>query len=160
MNSRAKKPDAEFQSRPILMVEDNVMDVDMAIQAFADNRIANPVVVCRDGAEALAFIAAHSTPQDWQLPAVVLLDLHLPKVDGIEVLRQARQHPIWKQVPFVILSMSRDNADISAAYALGVNSFIVKPASFTAFNDVVRQINAYWLLMNEPPFAQATRSYP
>lgn len=157
MNSQAAIPPPGSLPRPILIVEDNPMDLDFALQAFAENQVANPLEVCRDGEEALEFIEAHATPNDPQLPAVVLLDLHLPKIDGIEVLRQARQHPVWKQIPFVVLTISRESADISAAYALGVNSYIVKPVDFVAFTAVVKHINAYWLLINEPPFTAVGR---
>lgn len=143
--------------RPILLVEDNPMDIDFSLQAFEENKIANPVVICRDGEEALEFIHAHTTPDDLRLPIVVLLDLKLPKVDGIEVLRHARQHPIWKQIPFIALTSSRENSDISEAYALGINSYIVKPVNFAAFAAVVKHIKAYWLLINEPPFAEPDR---
>lgn len=143
--------------RPILLVEDNPMDIDFSLQAFEENKIANPVVICRDGEEALEFIHAHTTPDDLRLPIVVLLDLKLPKVDGIEVLRHARQHPIWKQIPFIALTSSRENSDISEAYALGINSYIVKPVNFAAFADVVKHFKAYWLLINEPPFAEPDR---
>ena len=115
------------------------------------------MLICRDGQEALDFIAAHPTAEDRSLPLVVLLDLRLPKVDGIDVLRQARLHPIWKQIPFVMLTTSREDTDISGAYALGVNSYIVKPVNFAAFAEVVQHIKAYWLLINQPPFAQAAQ---
>ena len=86
---------------------------------------------------------------------MVLLDLRLPKVDGIEVLREARQHAVWKRIPFVVLTTSRENSDIARAYELGVNSYIVKPVDFVAFAEVVKQIKFYWLLTNEPPFPDA-----
>ena len=138
--------------RPILVVEDNDMDLDFCMQAFEEHAIANPVFACRDGEEAIEFINAHSAP-DITLPLLVLLDLRLPKVDGIEVLRHARQHPIWKQVPFIILTTSRENSDIDAAYQIGVNSYIVKPVDFVSFAKVVKNIKLYWILTNEPPFA-------
>jgi CheY-like chemotaxis protein len=138
--------------RPILLVEDNPMDVDFALQAMSEHNVANPIVVCRDGEEALRFMDMHQTPEDPDLPVVTLLDLRLPKVDGIEVLRQARQHPVWKQVPFVVVTTSRENTDISSAYQLGVNSYVVKPVSFNSFAEVVKNIKIYWLLTNEPPF--------
>jgi CheY-like chemotaxis protein len=140
------------RARPILVVEDNPMDLDFLLQAFEEHGVVNPVHVCRDGEEALQFIASHPTADDASLPLLVLLDLRLPKVDGIDVLRQARQHPIWKQIPFIVVTTSRENADISRAYELGVNSYIVKPVDFAAFADVVKQIKFYWLLTNEPPF--------
>ena len=138
--------------RPLLVVEDNDMDLDFCLQAFTEHSVANPVFACRDGEEAIQFIDAHATATDPQLPLLVLLDLRLPKVDGIEVLRHARQHPEWKQVPFIILTTSRENTDISSAYQLGVNSYIVKPVNFTAFAEVVKRIKVYWILTNEPPF--------
>ena len=139
--------------RPILVVEDNDMDLDFCMQAFDEHAIANPVIVCRDGDEAIQFIDAHPASDDPHLPLLVLLDLRLPKVDGLEVLRHARQHPIWKQVPFIILTTSRENSDIGTAYQIGVNSYIVKPVDFVSFAKVVKRIKLYWILTNEPPFA-------
>jgi CheY-like chemotaxis protein len=138
--------------RPILLVEDNPMDVDLTLQAFNEHGVANPVVVCRDGEEALHYIAAHPSVDDERLPILVLLDLRLPKVDGIDVLRRAREHDVWKRIPVVVLTTSRENTDIQAAYDLGVNSYIIKPVDFTAFASVVQTIKIYWLLTNEPPF--------
>ena len=136
------------RARSILVVEDNPMDLDFMLQAFEEHGVLNPVLVCRDGEEALQFLAAHTLPDDPSLPLLVLLDLRLPKVDGIDVLRQARQLPVWKQIPFVVVTTSRENVDISRAYELGVNSYIVKPVDFPAFAEVVRQIKFYWLLTN------------
>ena len=138
--------------RPILLVEDQPMDVDLTCQAFREHSIANPIAVCRDGEEALQYIEAHPSAADAQLPILVLLDLRLPKVDGIEVLRQLRSHAVWRQVPVVVLTTSRENRDVEAAYQLGVNSYIVKPVDFQAFADVVKTIKVYWLLTNEYPF--------
>lgn len=139
--------------RPILVVEDNDMDLDFCLQAFEEHAITNPVVACRDGEEAIDFINAHSDPADAHFPLMVLLDLRLPKVHGIDVLRHARTLPVWKQVPFVVLTTSSENTDISAAYEHGVNSYIVKPVDFEAFVEVVRHIKVYWILTNIPPFA-------
>ena len=141
-----------LRARPILVVEDNPMDLDFMLQAFDENCVLNPVIVCRDGEEAIEFIERHASQDDADLPLLVLLDLRLPKVDGIDVLRRARQHPVWRQVPFVVVTTSRENSDISRAYELGVNSYVVKPVAFTAFAEVVKQIKFYWLLTNEPPF--------
>ena len=140
--------------RPILLVEDNPMDLDLTLQAFKEHSVANPILACRDGEEALQYIEKHQLPTDSQLPLLVLLDLRLPKIDGIEVLRQARKDPVWKQVPIIVLTTSRENKDIEAAYKLGVNSYIVKPVDFLAFAEVVKTIQVYWLLTNEPPFRQ------
>ena len=146
--------------RPLLVVEDNDMDLDFCLQAFAEHSIANPVVICRDGDEALQFIDAHPTPDDPQVPLLVLLDLRLPKVDGIDVLRYARQHPVWKQVPFIVVTTSRENSDITRAYELGVNSYIVKPVDFTSFAEVIKNIKVFWILTNEPPFPEPARRQP
>ena len=140
--------------RPILLVEDNPMDVDLTFEAFKEHSVANPILVCRDGEEALRYMQAHDSATDSHVPILVLLDLRLPKVDGIEVLRQGRSHPVWKQVPFVVLTTSRENRDIEAAYQLGVNSYIVKPVDFAAFVELVKTINVYWLLTNETPFPE------
>ena len=141
-----------MRARAILVVEDNPMDLDFMLQAFDEHCVLNTVHVCRDGEEALQFMRSHSTPDDLSLPLLVLLDLRLPKVDGIEVLRQARQLPVWRKIPFVVVTTSREDTDISRAYEMGVNSYIVKPVDFTAFTEVVKQIRFYWLLTNEPPF--------
>jgi CheY-like chemotaxis protein len=138
--------------RPILLVEDNPMDVDLTLQAFTEHGVANPIVVCRDGEEALGFMETHATSADSQLPILVLLDLRLPKVDGIEVLEWARRHPVWQQIPIIVLTTSRENSDIERAYSLGVNSYILKPVDFPAFAEVVNRIHIYWLLTNLPPF--------
>jgi CheY-like chemotaxis protein len=140
--------------RPILMVEDNDMDLDLCMQAFREHAIANPLVSCRDGEEAIQYIDTHGDPADLQLPVIVLLDLRLPKIDGIDVLRHAREHPIWRQVPFIVLTTSREDSDIGAAYRLGVNSYIVKPVDFVAFSDVAKRIEMYWVLTNVPPFKE------
>ena len=140
--------------RPILLVEDNPMDLDLTLQAFREHSIANPIVSCRDGEEALRYMEDHPEANDWHVPILVLLDLRLPKVDGIEVLRQARNHPVWRQVPIVVLTTSRENKDIETAYQIGINSYIVKPVDFSAFAEMVRTIKVYWLLTNEPPFPQ------
>jgi CheY-like chemotaxis protein len=131
------------------------MDVDLTLQALKEHSVANPIVACRDGDEAIQYMDAHRVPEDGQMPVLVLLDLRLPKIDGIEVLRQARSRPVWKQVPFVVMTTSRENSDIDAAYGIGVNSYIVKPVDFATFTEVVKTIKMYWLLTNEPPFGDA-----
>jgi CheY-like chemotaxis protein len=143
----------EPAARPILLIEDNPMDIDLTFQAFSEHSVANPIIVCRDGEEALRYMDAHDSASDQGLPILVLLDLRLPKVDGIDLLKQARSHPVWRKVPMVVLTTSRENRDIQAAYQLGVNSYIVKPVEFMAFTEVVKTLKVYWLLMNESPFA-------
>ncbi|MEY3288719.1 MAG: hypothetical protein RLZZ419_961 [Pseudomonadota bacterium] len=157
MNIKSQTGFVDVLIRPILLVEDNPMDIDFALQAFTKNKINNPVVICRDGEEALAFIQTHTTPDDLQLPALVLLDLHLPKVDGFEVLHECRQHDIWKQIPVVVLTISHDITDISRAYQLGANSYIVKPLNLADFTEMMLYINAYWLQINQPPFPECSR---
>jgi len=144
--------DMKTSIRPILLVEDNPMDVDLTMQALEEHGVANPVVSCMDGEIALQYIAEHHAPADPQIPILILLDLRMPKVDGLEVLSQARAHPVWKQVPVIVLTTSRQDDDIEAAYKLGANSYIVKPVDFGAFVEVVKTIKMYWLLTNEPPF--------
>ena len=128
------------------------MDLDLCLQAFREHAIANPLITCRDGDEAIQYIEAHGHPGDPQLPVIVLLDLRLPKIDGIDVLRHARNHSVWRQVPFIVLTTSRKDSDIGAAYRLGVNSYIVKPVDFVAFSDVAKRIEMYWVLTNVSPF--------
>lgn len=142
-------------ARPILLVEDNAMDVDLTRQAFLEHGVPNPLAVCRDGEEALNYIEAHAAPEDMELPLIVLLDLRLPKVNGLDVLRHAREHPVWKRVPIIVLTTSRQDSDIAGAYESGVNSYIVKPVDFTTFAEIARTIKAYWVLTNEPPFRDA-----
>ena len=146
--------------RPILLVEDNSMDVDLTLQAFEEHSIANPVVVCRDGEEALQYIDQHRLAADPHLPILVLLDLRLPRVDGLEVLRHARLDPVWKQVPIIVMTTSRENTDIETAYQHGANSYLVKPVDFPAFTEVVNTIKVYWLLTNVPPFGPSSRGDP
>jgi CheY-like chemotaxis protein len=153
-------PARQHALRPLLVVEDNPMDLDFCQQAFAEHSVANPIIVCRDGEEALRFIDAHPSADDPDLPLLVLLDLRLPKVDGIDVLRHARQDAVWKKIPFIVVTTSRENSDIDRAYELGVNSYIVKPVDFNSFAEVMKNIKVYWLLTNEPPFPEAVRRQP
>lgn len=135
--------------RPILLIEDNPMDVDLTLRAFQRRRITNPVEVLRDGQEALDWISrqeADSVP-----PLVILLDLKLPKVGGLEVLQQLKSHASLRHLPVVVLTSSAESSDVKSAYDLGVNSYIVKPISFEKFLDVATQIEVYWTLLNQPP---------
>jgi len=138
--------------RPILLIEDNEMDIDLTQQAFAEYAVANPIAICRDGEEAIAYIDQHASADDGRLPIVILLDLRLPRVDGLEVLRYARRQPVWQQLPIVVMTTSRENRDIETAYQSGANSYIIKPVDFEAFSEVVKSIKIYWLLTNQPPF--------
>jgi two-component system, response regulator len=138
----------------VLLVEDNPNDVQLALDAFQQHRLANRVEVARDGAEALEFLFctgryAHRRIQDG--PKVVLLDLKLPLVDGTEVLRQVKADPRTQPIPVVVLTSSREDRDVVDSYRLGVNSYIVKPVDFDQFAEAMRQLGLYWLLLNQPP---------
>jgi hypothetical protein len=125
------------------------MDVDLTQRAFRERKLANPIEVARDGEEALAYL------NGWEpsapLPVVILLDLRLPRIDGIEVLRQIKAHPQFRTIPVVVLTSSAEDRDIQAAYELGANSYIVKPVDFDKFLEVAGQIELYWMVLNIPP---------
>ena len=141
------------KSVEILLVEDNPNDEMLALHAFKRNNIANKVYVVRDGAEALEFIFCTGAYALRRIenPKLILLDLKLPLVDGIEVLRRIRSDPRTRMVPVVMLTSSSDDRDIIESYQLGVNSYIVKPMDFEQFSETTRQLGCYWLLMNKPP---------
>ncbi|PWB46603.1 MAG: two-component system response regulator [Candidatus Methylomirabilota bacterium] len=144
------------RSLAILMVEDNPMDVELTLRALRKHKVSNPMTVARDGEEALDYVhrrgrfAAHAP-----IPSLILLDIRLPKRDGIEVLREIKGHPVYRTVPVVMLTTSQEEADVRTSYELGANSYIVKPVDFDKFLEVVRQIDLYWLLTNLPPVAAA-----
>ena len=140
----------------ILLVEDNPSDAELALHALRKHKLANRIEVVRDGAEALDFIFARGSFSHRdinQTPRVVLLDLKLPKVDGLEVLRQVKGDPRTRKIPVVVLTSSREERDVMESYNLGVNSYILKPVDFQQFTEAVRTIGLYWLLLNEPPKA-------
>lgn len=132
---------------PILLVEDNPVDVDLTLRAFARRKLANPVLVARDGEEALDWVPRWVAGE--ALPAVILLDLNMPRVDGLTVLRELKAHPVVRHIPVVILTTSKEDHDIHAAYDLGANSYIVKPVDFDNFMEVAQQIELYWCVTNE-----------
>jgi two-component system response regulator len=138
----------------ILLVEDNPNDVELTLHALKEHRIANHIEVVRDGAEALDFIfcaGAYAHRRIENSPKLILLDLKLPKVDGLEVLRRVKSDPRTRKIPVVMLTSSREERDIVESYQLGVNSYITKPVDFDQFSDAVRQLGFYWLLLNQPP---------
>jgi len=142
------------KSIEILLVEDNPDDVELTLHAFQKHNLVNYVHVVRDGAEALDFLfctGAYKNRRIENSPSLVLLDLKLPKVDGLEVLRRMKADPRNRMIPVVMLTSSREDRDITESYRLGVNSYIVKPVNFEQFTEAVRQLGLYWLLMNEPP---------
>jgi CheY-like chemotaxis protein len=136
-------------TRSILLVEDNPMDIDLTRRAFAKRKLLNPFEVLRDGEEALTYIRRWEV--DAPLPVVILLDLKLPKVDGLEVLREMKAHPQFCTVPVVILTTSAEDSDIQTAYQLGANSYIIKPVDFEKFMEVAEQVELYWNVLNKPP---------
>lgn len=136
-------------TRPILLVEDNPVDLDLTLRAFARRRFTNPIQVARDGEEALAWLPRWEGGEP--LPLVILLDLKLPKAHGLEVLAQWKSNPVSCAIPVVVLSSSAEDGDISAAYRLGANSYIVKPVDFSKFLEVADQLELYWCVLNKPP---------
>ena len=139
--------------KPILLVEDNPNDLELTLLALERSQLANDVVVTRDGAEALDYLHARNlyaerVPGN---PAVVLLDLKLPNVDGLEVLAEIRATPTLKSLPVVMLTSSREETDLLRSYELGVNAYVVKPVEFRAFVDAIADLGVFWAVLNEPP---------
>lgn len=138
----------------ILLIEDNPDDEDLTLRALQQNRIKNAVVVARDGAEALDYLfgtGKYSTRDANILPHIVLLDLKLPKVDGLEVLKRLRADPRTKLLPVIILTSSNEEQDKLKGYTLGANSYVRKPVDFAQFIEAVKQLGLFWLLLNEKP---------
>ncbi len=143
--------------KTILLVEDNADDEELARVALEESRIANEVVIARDGADALECLGLEAGNGDRAmdpLPAVVLLDLKLPKLDGMEVLRRIRRDERTRLLPVVILTSSSEEEDIVDSYGLGANSYMRKPVDFDQFHDMVKQFGMYWLLLNEVPYGR------
>jgi two-component system, response regulator len=138
----------------ILIVEDNPNDAEMALRALKKNNLANNVLIVEDGEEALDFIFARGKFADRgknMSPKIILLDLKLPKIDGLEVLKEIKSHAKTKIIPVIMLTSSREEADVLKSYQLGVNSYIVKPVDFDKFVEAVRDLGLYWLLLNQQP---------
>ena len=148
----------ESGSVDILLVEDNPNDAELALHAFRKHKLTNNIHLVRDGAEALEFIfrtGPYADRDPEEQPRVILLDLKLPKVDGLEVLRRIKGDPSTRSIPVVMLTSSREERDIIEGYRLGVNSYIVKPVEFDQFTNAVRELGMYWLLLNKPPVDKA-----
>lgn len=144
----------------ILLVEDNPKDVELAVHALRRENLVNHVDVVRDGEEALDYLfcrGAYAHRNSVDAPRLVLLDLKLPKVDGLEVLREVKQHPATKAIPVVVLTASREEKDLVESYRLGVNSYIQKPVDFEQFQQTVKQLGLFWLVVNQPPPPRALR---
>lgn len=137
----------------ILLVDDSPRDTELALDALREHNLANEVVVLRDGAEALDYLYRRGPFSDRQPgnPAVVLLDLKMPKVDGMEVLRQVKADPSLRLIPVVVMTSSREECDVLETYQLGVNAYVVKPLDFRQFADAVAQVGAFWAVLNQPP---------
>ena len=137
----------------ILLAEDNPHDVELTLEALAEHNLANEVVVVHDGAEALEYLRAEGVyaGRSSGNPAVVLLDLKMPKVDGLEVLKSIKSDDLLKKIPVVMLTSSREESDLVRSYSLGVNSYVVKPVGFQDFIDAVRKVGVFWAILNEPP---------
>ncbi|HEX2726129.1 MAG TPA: response regulator [Beijerinckiaceae bacterium] len=139
--------------KPILLVEDSPKDLELTLAALAKCQLANQIVVTRDGAEALDYLFRRGDHQDRPAgnPAVVLLDLKLPKVDGLEVLEKLKRDPTTRNTPVVMLTSSREEQDVVRSYELGVNAFVVKPVGFQEFFEAVGDLGIFWAILNEPP---------
>ena len=139
--------------KPILLVEDNPNDLELSLTALAQSGLANEVIVMRDGAEAKEFLLREGKYKGTSLdcPAVVLLDLKLPKIDGLELLRVIRDNPATSKLPVVILTSSREERDVAAGYQLGSNAYVVKPVEFSAFFKAIQDLGIFWAVLNEPP---------
>lgn len=135
---------------PILLVEDNPTDMDLTLRAFNKRKFSSTIHVARDGEEALAWMARWEAGEG--LPSVILLDLNLPRVHGLDVLQQLKDHPRFRRIPVVILTSSREDSDLKSAYDLGVSSYIEKPVSFSKFIEVAERIELYWCVLNERPY--------
>jgi CheY-like chemotaxis protein len=144
----------------IMLAEDNANDIELTLTALRDSRLLNEVIVVRDGAEALDYLfkrKAHANRAGGN-PAVLLLDLKMPKVDGIEVLRQVKGDPQLRTIPVVVLTSSREEQDLVRTYDLGVNAYVVKPVDFLEFVDAVKLLGGFWAVVNEPPPGGAPRA--
>ncbi|MEO5959898.1 MAG: response regulator, partial [Opitutaceae bacterium] len=138
----------------LLLVEDNLQDLEMTLRALKKANFANHIHVARDGVEALDFVfceGAHAGRSIAVAPKVILLDLKLPKIDGLEVLKRLKGDPRTRAIPVVVLTSSKEQSDVIESYHLGVNSYIVKPVNFESFAEAVRNLGLYWLLLNQPP---------
>ena len=138
----------------ILIVEDNQNDAELALRALKQNNIANKVLIINDGRQALDFIFARGEFADRKRivrPKIILLDLKLPKIDGLEVLKEIKSNPETKIIPVIVLTSSKEENDIVQSYKLGVNSYIVKPVDFEKFVEAIRDLGIYWLLLNQQP---------
>jgi len=141
------------QLKRILLVEDSLRDVELTLAALDEHKLANEVIVVRDGTEAIDYLTSSGkfAGRERGLPVVMLLDIKMPKMNGLDVLRRMRSDGLLKFIPVVVVTSSREEPDLAAAYELGANAYVVKPVDFQQFADAVRQIGAFWAVLNEPP---------
>ena len=153
MNKSHETTNRMRQFKRILLVEDSAQDVELTLAALDENHLANEVIVVRDGVEALDYLLRREGFADRPTgqPGVVLLDLKMPKVDGLEVLREMKSNPELKHIPVVMMTSSREEQDLIRSYALGVNAYVVKPVDFEQFVQSVQQLGFFWAVVNEPP---------
>jgi CheY-like chemotaxis protein len=139
--------------RPILLVEDSARDIELTLGALADHGLANEIVVARDGVEALDYLYSRGkfAGRSGGNPAVVLLDIKMPRMSGLEMLKQVKADPQLKQVPVVMLTSSREEPDLTQSYELGVNAYVIKPVEFQEFTEAVSRVGAFWAVLNELP---------
>lgn len=139
--------------RPILLVDDSLLDIELTVSALKRNHVANEIIVARHGGEAMDFLHRRGEYQNRPTgnPVVVFLDLKMPKVDGLEVLRQIKSDPALKMLPVVMLTSSREESDLIKSYQLGTNAYIVKPVGFEQFTEAIRELGIFWAVLNEPP---------
>jgi CheY-like chemotaxis protein len=139
--------------KPILIVEDNINDLELTLNALEKSRLANEVIVTRDGAEGADYLFRRGAYADRPTgnPAVVLLDLKLPKIDGLELLKMIREHDVTGKTPVVLLTSSREERDVVEGYRLGVNAYVVKPVEFREFVQAIQDLGVFWAVLNEPP---------
>jgi CheY-like chemotaxis protein len=136
-------------NQPIFLIEDNPMDVDLTRRAFSRQKISNPIIVARDGVEALEWMKRWDAGE--QTPVVILLDLKLPRINGLQVLKALKNHPVYFSIPVVVLTTSAEETDIKNAYAFGANSYLVKPIDFDQFIEIAELIEHYWNELNKAP---------
>ena len=151
-----------MQLKRVLFVDDSARDAELALEAFEEYRLCNEVVVVRDGVEALDYLYRRGefAGREDDQPSLVLLDLKMPRLNGIDVLKQIKGDPAMKAIPVVIMTSSREEQDLSACYQLGVNAYVVKPVKFQSFVEAVRQLGMFWMMINEPPPAAMMRPPP
>jgi two-component system response regulator len=144
------------QKVDILLVEDNADDIELAVHALREEKLANGITIARDGEEALDLIFRRGKPHpEFEPPRLILLDLKLPKVDGLEVLRAVKSDPRTKAIPIVVMTSSKEERDLVESYKLGVNAYVQKPVGFEEFRSIVKELGLFWLVINQVPSAHA-----